>query len=153
MRRQLAAFGLILAVILAWNHFRTQAQTGSVQFLGAASGTTLSANCPATPSTPSICVVGGGVYIYQSTTTGWFLPQPASTSAGVLKVNGVSPGSTGNVTVGCTTPQTTVTASTPVATAPPLSISSSDLAVGPPTVSAPTVVVPSMTGTCTGTGS
>jgi len=86
MRRQLAAFGLILAVVLTWNHFRTQAQTGSVQFLGAASGTTLAANCPATPATPSVCVVGGGVYIYQSSATGWFLPQPQGASSAVTSV-------------------------------------------------------------------
>ena len=82
--------GLTMGIFLSLAFFAgitVHAQSGQVQFLGAASGTTLAANCPTTPTTPSICVVGGGVYIWQSSTTGWFLPGPP-TASGVTSFNG-----------------------------------------------------------------
>jgi len=65
---------------------RVHAQSGQVVFLGAAAGTTLAANCPATPTTPSICVVGSAVYIWQSSTTGWFAPQPPAAGSSISSI-------------------------------------------------------------------
>jgi len=86
--KERSTFRLFLALafttLVIWACGRVRAQSGNVVFIGATSGTTLSANCPATPTTPSLCVVGGGVYVWQSSTTGWFLPQPASAVSGTL---------------------------------------------------------------------
>ena len=118
-------------------HPSVKAQTGSVIFLGAQPSTTKAVNCPAVPATPSECVVGDGVWIWQNATIGWCqpgisCPAPATAAvtsvtvnggaaqtgavlltippAGVQKVNGTAPGATGNVNCpGGTTPQTGVT--------------------------------------------
>lgn len=74
------------------------AQSNGANFIGSLSGTTVT-NC-GTPTTPSFCAVGTGVFIWQKATTGWFLVAPPGAS-GVQTVNGVKPGTTGNVTVAC----------------------------------------------------
>jgi hypothetical protein len=146
MAKKVIAVLLTLSVVLIVGHFKAQAQSGAVAFLGAAPGTTLASNCPASPTTPSICVVAGGVYLWQSSSTGWFLPQPASIAVvGVQKINGVAPGSTGNVTLAC--PGTT--AATPVTVSPAVSATGATATVTA-TGSLPALPV---TTTCTATGS
>lgn len=91
--------GLIIASALVGT---VHAQSGPVNFLGAIAGTTKAVNC-GTPTTPSMCIVGDGVWIWQNAAQGWFLAAPAPVvgpvSTGVQKVNGIAPDSTGNVTV------------------------------------------------------
>jgi len=77
---------LLLASALLYLSVRpVEAQTGNIIFLGATTGTTLAANCPAAPTTPSECVVGDGVWIWESSTTGWFKPT-ASLTGGVTQI-------------------------------------------------------------------
>ena len=89
MKKLMVIFAIILLVLIlgpvSWRVAR--AQVSPVIFIGASSGTTLAANCPATPATPSLCLVGNGVYAWQNSTTGWFPLAPA-TSAGVTSFNG-----------------------------------------------------------------
>lgn len=71
-----AALGFLVGVWLA------NAQTMPVVLLVAPAGTTI-ANC-GTPTTPSLCAVGTGIYVWQNATQGWFLiAPPAATTAGV----------------------------------------------------------------------
>lgn len=136
----------LIAILLVVLFFigTVKAQTGQVVFLGATSGTTLAANCPATPTTPSVCVVGDGMWVWQSSTTGWFKPVPAAAPvAGVQKVNGVAPGTTGNVTVSCAD-------SAPVATVTGTAVSSTTTLNQ---LSTPSVTVTAPVTTCTATGS
>src|ERR1700677_1539554 len=83
---------------------RVYAQSGQVIFLGAISGTTAAANC-GTPTTPSLCVVGDGVWIWQSGASSW-VKITTGAAAGVLKVQGTLPGATGNVQLTCIFPAT-----------------------------------------------
>jgi len=103
---------LILAALLLGGFIRSVAQTPPVTLLSAPTGSTLT-NC-GTPTIPSLCVVATGVYVWQNATQGWFLAAASTLATGVQKVNGVAPGSTGNVTVSCSTaaPVVTVTGTT-----------------------------------------
>lgn len=99
------------------------AQSGNVIYLQAVAGTSLAANCAVAPSTPAHCLVADGDWTWQSATAtpatatsaaipgGWY---KATNSLGggtgtVKTVNGVAPGTTGNVSVNCadTMPATT----------------------------------------------
>lgn len=73
---------LFVGLALSLQH-PAQAQSGNVIYLGAVIGTTKAANC-GTPTTPSLCIVGDGVWVWQS--NGWFLIQPPA--VGVTSVNG-----------------------------------------------------------------
>lgn len=104
-------------------------------------------SCVAATNTTVFCFAADtGIWISVNGAT-TFTQIGAAAAVGVQKVNGVAPGSTGNVTVSC--PGTT-SAATATVSNPPLSISSGDLAVGAPTVSVPALPV---TTTCTATGS
>ena len=93
-------FGLcVLVVCLAITEVRTEAQGPPVMLMTAPASSTLT-NC-GTPTVPALCIVTTGVYVWQSTTTGWFLIPSSVAATGVQKVNGAAPGATGNVTVGC----------------------------------------------------
>jgi hypothetical protein len=115
---------LALAALVLYGHDRVRAQTGQIVFLGATAGTTLAANCPATPTTPSICVVGAGVYVWQTAAQGWFLLAPPTATAGVTSWNGLTGavtytaptapvtsvnGKTGAVTLAATSPAPIIT--------------------------------------------
>lgn len=78
-----------LCLFIAFQAGHVYAQSGAVIYLQSTAGTTLAANC-GTPATPSICVVGSGVAIWQNSTDGWFTPQKSTAVAGVtsLSVNG-----------------------------------------------------------------
>ena len=84
MRRTVVTVCLMLAIgavayIAALDQLKVHAQSGNVIFFGAISGTTKAVNCPATPTTPSLCVVGDGVWIWQNSTSGWTLGSAGST--------------------------------------------------------------------------
>ena len=79
--------GIVVVVAFLAGVGVAKAQNGQIVFLGATSGTTLAANCPATPATPSQCVVGDGVWIWQNSTQGWFKAGPP-TASGVVSFNG-----------------------------------------------------------------
>lgn len=110
MARKLVTLGLVLAVISLWGHFNARAQSGQVIFLGATSGTTLAANCPAAPATPSVCVVGDGVWNWQSAATGWFKAAPPA-AAGVASIS-VNGGTAQTGAVALTIPTTATTTGT-----------------------------------------
>lgn len=111
----LCAYGL--AVILAPSNARAmQGPTGLANFLGSVPNTTLT-NC-GTPTTPSLCSVATGVYVWQNATSGWVLVGSAGATgpagatgatgpagpqgpAGPAGQNGVT-----SVAVGTGTPQT-----------------------------------------------
>jgi hypothetical protein len=101
----------VLVALLIGGFIRSMAQSMPVVLISAPSGSTLT-NC-GSPTVPSFCVVGTGVYAWQNAVQGWFLVAAAS-ATGVQKVNGVAPGSTGNVTVSCASaaPSITVTGTT-----------------------------------------
>lgn len=96
-RNILLAVIACLCLFIAFQAGHVYAQSGAVIYLQSTAGTTLT-NC-GTPATPSICVVGSGVAIWQNSTDGWFVPQKSTAVASVQKVNGISPDATGNVTV------------------------------------------------------
>jgi len=77
---------IMLAALVLYGHDRVKAQTGQIVFLGATTGTTLAANCPAAPTTPSMCVAGDGVWQWQSATTGWYKSAAAVATAGVTGI-------------------------------------------------------------------
>lgn len=72
-------------------------QAVPVTLITAPAGSTL-ANC-GTPTIPSLCIVATGVYAWQNSTQGWFLLSPpvAGPANPVLTINGVKPGTTGNI--------------------------------------------------------
>lgn len=79
---------LLLVLVVAGT---VSAQTGSVVWFTSTAGTTLAANCPATPANPSICLVGNGFYIWQNATIGWCqpgisCPAPTPAAAGVTSI-------------------------------------------------------------------
>jgi len=80
MRRKLAALGLVLAAVLAWNHFRTHAQSGQLFYMAPASGTTTT-NCgtPASGTFP-LCGVATGWYVWNG--SAW-VQLGTATAAGV----------------------------------------------------------------------
>lgn len=101
MRKALAGFVAGLLLASAFIAGASYAQSGSVNFLGSIAGTTNAANC-GTPVTPSLCVVGNGVWIWQSAATGWFLPTPpVPATGGVKTVQGIAPGANGDVDLKC----------------------------------------------------
>jgi hypothetical protein len=77
---------IIASAFLFFASHLVQAQSGSVIFLGATPGTTLAANCPAAPPTPSVCTVGDGVWIWESSTTGWYKPAVPGVTTGIQSV-------------------------------------------------------------------
>jgi hypothetical protein len=61
----------LLALIFVWQVGSTvYAQSGNVNFIGSIAGTTMTANCGA-PTTPSLCIVGDGVWVMQAGSTTW----------------------------------------------------------------------------------
>jgi hypothetical protein len=85
---RIGLFGILLFALIVPHVYwveRVHAQTGSVNFLGAVSGTTVT-NC-GTPTLPSLCVVATGVYVWQNSTTGWVLIPTSASSAGVSSVS------------------------------------------------------------------
>lgn len=117
---------IVLAVLVLYGHDRVKAQSGQVVFLGATAGTTLAANCPTTPATPSVCVVGGGVYAWQTAAQGWFLLAPPTAAvagvSGIIVCNAAGTSCTAAQTNTVTldipkTATTTVTVAAPTATA------------------------------------
>jgi hypothetical protein len=139
MRKILDTLVILMALYILGTHV-VQAQSGNVVWLTASPGTTLAANCATTPTLPSVCLVANGLYAWQNSTTGWFLVSPAGAVTGVVKeVQGIAPGTTGNVSLKCTV-AIPVTPIGFVAGTSGASISAS----------APTQTV---TATCTGAGS
>lgn len=129
---------VLLTALLTTQFERVFAQSGNVIFLGAISGTT-TANC-GTPSLPALCIVATGVYVCPnstgcSTAASWIALGTAA-ATGVQKVNGVSPGATGDVTIGCAVPIPSSTGSFTAGTSTTL-----------------TVPGQTITATCAGTGS
>jgi hypothetical protein len=143
MKKFIGCVTLVVMLVLSLLVLPVPAQAPPVDLISAPAGSTLT-NC-GTPTSPSLCLVSSGVYAWQNATQGWFLLAPAVASAGVQKVNGVAPGSTGNVTLSCpgTTPVTAVSV-TPVISA------SGATATVTASGSVPSMVV---TNTCTATGS
>ena len=88
MKNLLCCAMLLLASILIFVSHGVKAQSGNVIYLGATAGTTLAANCPAIPTAPSICVVGDGVWLWQSATLGWYKPSAGVAATGVTSRNG-----------------------------------------------------------------
>lgn len=112
-------FVLTVAVAVAFSQLPSLAQSGNVLFFGAVSGTTLAANCPTAPATPSVCIVGDGAWVWQSSTTGWQQIGAGGTSGAVTSVtiNGVAkPGPSPSFTISATNSIPTISA--PTATAP-----------------------------------
>lgn len=144
MKKALSVLCLVVLGIIGGVSL-TKAQTSPVALISAPSGSTLT-NC-GTPTVPSVCVVGTGVYVWQNSTTGWFLPAPISSTSAVQKVNGIAPGSTGNVTVSCPStsaaPAVTVTGAT-------VSGGTTITQLGNPSV---VVAAPAVTTACTAVGS
>lgn len=91
MKNLLCCAMLLLAGILIFVSHGVKAQSGNVIYLGAMAGTTLAANCPAIPAVPSVCVVGDGVWLWQSATLGWYKPSAGVAITGVTSVtaNGI----------------------------------------------------------------
>lgn len=83
---------IVVIVVLALIAIRSaRGQSGNANFIGSIPGTTV-ANC-GTPTSPSVCSVATGVYIWQSPATGWFQPMPATPSVGGIAgitVNGTA---------------------------------------------------------------
>lgn len=79
---------ILVASVILFASRTVKAQSGAVNFLGANSGTTLALNCPTIPATPSICVVGDGVWLWQSATLGWYKPSAGVAATGVTSWNG-----------------------------------------------------------------
>lgn len=134
----------VLCVLVLDVHDRVQAQTPVAATLqGSAAHTTC-----ITPVAGQyfLCLATDGIWV-SNNGAAYFQLLAAGATAGVQKVNGVAPGATGNVTVSCagTTPAT----SAPVS-APPLTITGGDLAIGGATASVPSMTV---TTNCAATGS
>ena len=103
--------------------------------------------CPPPPTGYiAACATAAGIYFIPASGAPVLLGA-ATSSNGVLTVNGTAPGPTGNVTVAC--PATTTSAGGALS-APPLSISGGNLVVGAPAATARTFAT---TTTCTGAGS
>jgi hypothetical protein len=112
MNRLTATIILVLALALAGT---LSAQTGSVVYFTSTAGTTKAANCPTTPTGPSMCLVGDGFWVWQNATTGWFLPAPQGASATpALTLNGVTKNLPASFTIAAAAP----TVSAPTASAP-----------------------------------
>ena len=126
---------LLLVILFDIGSRVVYAQSNGANFIGSLSGTTVT-NC-GTPTTPSLCSVGTGVFIWQNSTTGWFLLTPPG-AAGVQTVNGAKPGTSGNVTVACSSGGFAAEAAAPSVSGGTISIS----------VPAETIAV-----NCTGSGS
>jgi len=93
---KLKLWHLLGAVILtAW---AMQAQTPPVSLISAPTGSSLT-NC-GTPSTPSLCIVSTGVYVWTNATAGWV-------QIGITTVAGVTSIAVCNAAgASCGTPQT-----------------------------------------------
>lgn len=82
---KLLSTALLLLVLFDIGSRVVYAQSNGANFIGSLSGTTVT-NC-GTPTTPSFCAVGTGVFIWQNATTGWFLVAPPAGGSFLSGVN------------------------------------------------------------------
>lgn len=108
---------LLALILLMQIGSKVYAQSGQVIIFSAVPGTTAAANC-GVPTTPSECVVGDGVWIWQAGATAWAKPlttAPASGGMTSLTINGVTKtGTAPSFTI--TQPAVVVSAQTPAIT-------------------------------------
>jgi hypothetical protein len=93
MKKYAVVVAINILLIVAFMAGAIYAQSGAVNFMGSMPGTTKAANC-GTPTSPSICAVGDGIWIWQNATIGWCqpgisCPAPAA-SSGVTSWNGMT---------------------------------------------------------------
>lgn len=105
VKRILLLAGAFLLGSMLWS------QTPPVALISGATTSTLT-NC-GTPTTPSICIVGTGVYVWQNATQGWFLiAPPAAGGIASITVNGGTPLTGPNVALTIPTKATSSTTTT-----------------------------------------
>lgn len=91
MRKLWWVFVILVAILAGFfGAIALHAQTGNVVWFTSTAGTTKALNCPAAPAGPSVCLVGDGFWVWQSSASGWFLASPPSAAAPVaLTINGL----------------------------------------------------------------